>query len=181
MYITVYSNCFHSKHNCNLLVAKNHKESKNRIAFSDLYMSTIKGWNTHLPMFSLLTSKVIYQAKISNDHNDEKKRYIGLTEPTLKTRYGNHVKSFKHRKYSKETELPKYIWELKDDNKVLIIKWKILKTITSRLNSNRFILCLSEKFFIVKNWDDMNLFKKKESEFISKCRHANKYMLQSVK
>ena len=127
-----------------------------------------------------LISKVIYQAEISNDQNDEKKRYIGLTETTFKTRYGNHVKSFKHRKYSKETELSKYIWELKDDNKVPIIKWKILKTITSRLNSNRCILCLSEKFFIVKNCDDVNLLNKK-SEFISKCRHANKYMLQSVK
>ena len=51
-----------------------------------------------------------------------------------RTNFQNHVKSFKHRKYSKETELSKYIWELKDDNKVPIIKWKILKTITSRLN-----------------------------------------------
>ena len=65
--------------------------------------------------------------EIINDQNDEKKRYIGLTETTFKTRYGNHVKSFKHRKYSKETELSKYIWELKDDNKVPIIKRKFWK------------------------------------------------------
>ena len=127
-----------------------------------------------------LTSKIIYQAEVTNDKNDDKKTYIGLTENTFKQRHSNHVKSFNHKKYAKETELPNYIWDLKDNNKQPSIRWKILKTIKSRLSPKQCILCLSEKFFIIKNLDDVNLLNKR-SEFISKCRHMNKHMLQSVK
>ena len=114
-----------------------------------------------------LTSKIIYQAEIKNDQNNEKKIYIGLAETTFKQRYNNHVKSFRHRDYSKEAELSKYIWKLKDDHINPILNWKILKTIKSHLSSNRCVLCLSEKFFIIKNFDNGNLLNK-ISEFISK-------------
>ena len=127
-----------------------------------------------------LTEKLIYQAEIVNDTDNEKKRYIGLAETTFKQRYSNHLKSFKHKKYSKETELSKYVWELKDNNRNPTVNWTILKSFKSRLNSNRCILCLSEKMFIIKNLDDVDLLNKR-SEFISKCRHINKYMLKNVK
>ena len=56
-----------------------------------------------------LTPKVVYKAEITTEVNQEKKIYIGLTETTFKERYRNHVKSFKNKKYSKDTELSKYI------------------------------------------------------------------------
>ena len=50
------------------------------------------------------------------------KTYIGLMETPFKDRYRNHVKSFNNEKYQKETELSKYIWELKDKDKEPMIK-----------------------------------------------------------
>ena len=43
------------------------------------------------------------------------KHYIGMTTSTLKERYRNHIKSFKNKKYSNDTELSKYICKLKDN------------------------------------------------------------------
>ena len=41
------------------------------------------------------------------------KEYIGLASNTFKERFKNHSKSFRQKKYSKETELSKYVWTLK--------------------------------------------------------------------
>ena len=65
-----------------------------------------------------LTPNVIYQAEVTNNMNDEKMFYIGLTSNTFKERCTNHKTSFKHKKCEKETELSKYIWKLKDLNQV---------------------------------------------------------------
>ena len=52
-----------------------------------------------------------------------------------------------------------------------------------RVKVNTFInncnLCLSEKTFITINQDDVNMLNKR-SEFISKCRHINKRLLNRV-
>ena len=45
---------------------------------------------------------------------------------------------------------------------------------------NNCNLCLSEKAFIIRNLDDVNMLNKR-SEFISKCRHINKRLLNRVK
>ena len=45
---------------------------------------------------------------------------------------------------------------------------------------NNCSLCLSEKRFIIRNLDNVNMLNKK-SEFISKCRHINKRLLIKVK
>ena len=52
---------------------------------------------------------MIYKATIEQDSTV----YIGSTEGTFKTRYGNHKKSFKHTKYDKETTLSVHVWDLK--------------------------------------------------------------------
>ena len=38
--------------------------------------------------------------------------YIGAAE-NFKNRFANHQKSFRHEKYKTETELSKYIWNLR--------------------------------------------------------------------
>ena len=86
-----------------------------------------------------------------------------MAETPFKDRYRNHVKSFKHSKYSKETELSKYVWELKDSNKEPSIKWKILKSIKSPLRGKS---CSSEKLFIINNFNDGYLLNN-QSEFVS--------------
>ena len=56
-----------------------------------------------------LTPKIIYRADVENDTNSETKFYFGLTETPFKDRFGNHTRDFKHKTYSKSTELSKYI------------------------------------------------------------------------
>ena len=126
------------------------------------------------------TPKVIYMAEVSNDTDDEKRKYIGLTERSFKERYNNHTSSFSNRKYQKSTELSKYIWLLKDANKIPTIQWRILKSINCDLNSKQCILCLYEKLYIINNIDDSDLLNKR-TEFVSKCRHQNKHMLEKCK
>ena len=57
-------------------------------------------------------------------------------------------------------------------------------SIAKRVKGNTFIdncnLCLSEKAFTMRNLGDENMLNK-SSEFISKCRHINKRLLNRVK
>ena len=110
------------------------------------------GPNKECPMEGkCLASELVYQADVKASDNSIKK-YIGLTEPTFKIRYGNHLKSFKNRAYATETMLSKRIWYLKDQGLTYNVKWKILKmsrgyspiTQTCRL-------CFDEKLSILKN------------------------------
>ena len=56
-----------------------------------------------------LTPNNIYEAQISNNTDDEFKKYLGATETSFKERNSNHTRYFKHKKYMKCTELSKYI------------------------------------------------------------------------
>ena len=55
-----------------------------------------------------LTPKMIYQADVRNDVDDEYKFYYSLTESSFKERFGNHTKSFNHRRYQNKTESSKF-------------------------------------------------------------------------
>ena len=45
-----------------------------------------------------LTLNVIYEAQITNNANDEHKKYLGASETSFKARYNNHTRDFKHKK-----------------------------------------------------------------------------------
>ena len=70
-----------------------------------------------------LARNIVYQATVTeaNGHIED---YIGLTAPTFKTRLGNHIKSFNHEQYSKDSKLSIHIWDLKKQNIQYTIKWK---------------------------------------------------------
>ena len=123
---------------------------------------------------------IIYRADISNDVNDEKKFYIGLCAPDFKGRYNNHTRSFRHKKYMKETELAKYIWDLQDRNITPKLEWSIVKKVKSKTTCNSCPLCLTEKLMILNHLTDPNMLNKR-SEFISKCRHQRKLLLCDIK
>ena len=127
-----------------------------------------------------LTPSLIYEAEITNDTDGDQKIYIGACETTFKERYRNHIKDMKHRKYIKSTELSKYVWSLKDEGKNPSMRWRIIKTIRSKTRLNYCKLCLSEKLILINSLDDPNILNSK-SEFISKCRHDNKFMIKNVK
>ena len=68
-----------------------------------------------------------------------------------KERYRNHIKSFKHKRYSNETELSKHVWQLKQNETDFTIKWSIIKKFISYTGgSKRCNLCLDEKITILK-------------------------------
>ena len=83
-------------------------------------------------------------------------------------------------KYQHATELPKHIWQLKNNNFNYSIKWSIASKVYGNDNSLSCKLCLMEKYRIMKYFDDPNLFNK-NSELINKCRHQNKTLLMNVK
>ena len=76
--------------------------------------------------------------------------------------------------------MSKCYWKLIDNGAVPKIKFSIAKRVKGNTFINNYNLCLSEKAFIIRNPDKVNMLKK-SSEFISKCRHINKRLLKRVK
>ena len=83
-----------------------------------------------------LTSHLIYQADVINNLDNEYKYYLGLAETTFKERYSNHKSSFKNENGKNSTELSKYVWSLRENNKKPSIKWKIVTIVYSKATSS---------------------------------------------
>jgi hypothetical protein len=129
---------------------------------------------------SCLTPQIVYRADVTNLTTNDKKFYIGLAETTFKERFSNHKKDMKHEKYKNSTELAKYVWSLKNLSIPYSITWNIVDKVYGSANRNMCNLCLSEKLMIIESFNDSSMLNKR-SEFISKCRHLNKFMLNSLK
>ena len=71
-----------------------------------------------------LQKEIVYQATVTT--REEKETYVGLTATAFKTRWRNHQMSFKHEKKRYDTELSKYLWEVKMKNEEFKVSWKIL-------------------------------------------------------
>ena len=123
------------------------------------------------------SKSIVYQATISDSQNQF--HYIGISEPEFKSRFSGHKSSMKNRTYEHSTELSKKYWQMRDLGITPSVTWKILQKAqplqSGKVNCD---LCLSEKLQIAK-FRDKNLLNKK-TEFISKCRHKLKYMLEKV-
>ena len=78
-----------------------------------------------------LATNVINKAEVTTTDNAETKKYIGMTSNEFKVRYRNHTKSFRDKKHSNETELSKYIWDLKKGRRNFSLKLSILKRATA--------------------------------------------------
>ena len=105
--------------------------------------------------------------------------YVGLTGNSFKERYNGHKSSFRDRKKQFSTELSKYIWGLKGENKDYDIQWKVLGSAPSYTNiSKKCKLCTLEKYFIICKSTLATL--NKRSELISTCRHKGKFTIGSV-
>ena len=123
-----------------------------------------------------LQSSVIYQATVKRHDTNTSETYIGLTEKDFKTRYRNHIASFRHAKQRNSTELSKHVWTLKDSNIDHSISWHIISSHSSyNSSSKRCNLCLGEKFLIIYRPDLSSL--NKRNELVSSCRHRKKALL----
>ena len=124
-----------------------------------------------------LTSCVVYSAEVTAENNES--IYHGITEGEFKSRYNGHATSFRLRSHEKETELSKFIWSLKDKGAPYSIKWSVASQAHPyRCGTRRCDLCLSEKTIIARSRHPGLL--NKRSEIVSKCRHRNKFTLNSL-
>ena len=98
----------------------------------------------------------------------------------LKERYNNHKGDVKHIKYQYNTELIKYIWNLKNNSIKYNIQWKVVDNVYGSANLTMCKLCLTEKLWIINQINNNNILNKK-SELINKCRHLKKFLLKQVK
>ena len=124
-----------------------------------------------------LTNNVIYQATVVTDKSTE--TYIGLTENHFKTRYRNHLASFKDKSKKNATHLSRYIWTLKENNLNYDLKWRILARANSYSNTNkRCNLCIAEKYFIICKPQLCSL--NSRNELVNTCHHARKCCLTNI-
>ena len=76
--------------------------------------------------------------------------------------------------------MSKYIWDLKDEGRTANVKYEMLHKVKGKPRVNYCRLCSTEKLEIINNLDDSQCLNKR-SEFISKCRHVNKYAITTAK
>ena len=127
-----------------------------------------------------LISQLIYQVNVTNTLDEGYKYYLGLAGTTFKERYSNHKSLIKNKNSKNSTELLKYVWPLRENNKMPSIKWKILKILYSKAKSSYCKLRLTEKMFILNILMDGKCLNKK-TEFINKYCHQNKLLLKNIK
>ena len=78
-----------------------------------------------------MSKDIAYKATIITGNTRDTKHYIGMASNTFKERYRNHIKSFRHKKCSNETELSETRLALKTkQNKTdFTMKWSIIKSL----------------------------------------------------
>ena len=122
-----------------------------------------------------LVRSVVYKAQITSDNGKVVKNYIGMTAGPFKLRYSNHLKSLNNERYSTETELSKYAWGLKSQNKSFRIKWSVMKQVPAVCPGMKVCsLCTEEKRMIMLS--DKNNTLNIRSELLSKCRQRNSFI-----
>ena len=99
-----------------------------------------------------LTKNVVYKATVSEQNTTCEKVYFGLTENSFKQRYNGHTQSFRHDKHRTNTELSKFIRNIKDNDKAYEIKWSIfpllLKPEHVPMNRNAAIYAFLRNFLL---------------------------------
>ena len=121
-----------------------------------------------------LIKEIVYQATVKTQESTE--TYIGLTANEFKTRWRNHKTSFNNEKKKNDTELSKYVWQLKDRKQKYDITWKIVARAKAYSNqTKRCNLCITEKHVIITKPYIASL--NRRNELISTCRHRRRYIL----
>jgi len=127
-----------------------------------------------------LIKSIVYKAEIKSNDDGETREYIGMTANAFKSRFYNHKKSFNDVRYENETELSKYVWKLKRNERDFDIKWSILKRAPAyTAGGKNSHLCLEEKLCLLNASKETAL--NKRSELFAKCRHRNKFLARTFK
>ena len=127
-----------------------------------------------------LSECLVYHAQVDRSDINQSKSYYGTCEKNFKEHYNNHTASFRNKSKEKSTELSKYIWELKNCNLNYDLKWSIAcKAHPYTGGTRKCDLCLTEKVTIMKA--DLESLLNTRDEFVSKCKHMNKFTLKFFK
>ena len=127
-----------------------------------------------------LTNRIVYRADVDNNKTDEHKYCYGISDTPFNERYDDHKTSSRHKSHLTASDLSKYHWKLVGNGTLPTNKFSIAKRVKGNTFINNCNLCLSEKAFIIRNLDDVNMLNKR-SELISKWRHINKRLLNRAK
>ena len=124
-----------------------------------------------------MTGNAMYEAEISSTEEDYPGNvYIGITEPPIKGRLGNHARDCNNEEYANTTELSKEVWKIKKKGFTPSIRWRIIKQLPAyNPETKKCMLCLGEKIEILQR-EGENLLNKR-SELVSTCRHKRKFLL----
>ena len=96
-----------------------------------------------------------------------------MTGNSIKTKYYNHIKSVKSKRYKDETELSKNVWKLKEKEVEHTITWKKLRQAnTCQRRSGLCNLCLEEKVEILHSQVKSPTQLNRRFE-MSTCRHVS--------
>ena len=103
-----------------------------------------------------------------------------LAKKKFKERYNNHTATFRNKSKEKNTELSKYIWELKNCNLNYDLKWSIAcKAHPYTGGTRKCDLCSTGKLSIMKA--DPESLLNTRFQFVSKFRQMNKFILRFLK
>ena len=117
------------------------------------------------------STDVVYKCIVLTEKTPDKV-YIGLGRGQWITRYRNHVKSFKLKKYANESTREK---------NPPTHGPSIVKSVPKYSNqAKRCPLCLYEKLTII-TYENQDELLNKRTEMISKCRHENRFLLMNYK
>ena len=127
-----------------------------------------------------LTKPVIYQATVTTEDDGSKETNIGLTKNVFKERFNGHKTTFRHSNKRNNTELSKYVWKLKEQERPYNIKWAIIHRAKAYDNkSKRCQLCTLEKYYIICRPELGTL--NKRNELASGCMHKAAYQYKNLK
>ena len=110
-----------------------------------------------------------------------RKKYIGITESTIKQRIYNHKLSFSNRNYSTDTCLSTHIWHQKDMNISPTITWEILKLahVYSK-KTKKCLRCLHEKLAVITHPSQNTLLNKNKKFYPNADMRTNIYFYKST-
>ena len=130
-----------------------------------------------------LSKNIIYKAEVTEidtENKETKQSYIGLSSTTFKERLGNHIKSFKHEKYSTDTCLSSHIWKIKSRGSSYKVQYTVIdKGQPFNPTSKSCSLCVKEKFYIIykPHMAEIN----KRNEIGAHCRHKAMSLFSKTK
>ena len=78
--------------------------------------------------------------------NSNAMMYYGLCETEFKSRYHNHLQSFKHRHKASATDFSKCIWRCKDAGWNASVSWKIVRHAPAYMVETAYVNSASKRY-----------------------------------